>query len=460
MVWLILLSGLLWLDPAKSGSISSALWIPVIWMFILGTRLPSQWLGGQVGQAAEALEEGNPLDRSIYLILMLLAIVVLMSRSFRWVDFFQRNVVLMAFLFFALASVLWSDFPLVAFKRWFRDLGNYLVVLIALSDPQPLEAVRAVFRRLCYLLIPLSILLVKYFPQMGKHYSFWTGAVEYVGATTSKNMLGVACLISGLFFFWDTVTRWSNRRERPTRRIIQVNVAFLAMILWLLNIAHSTTSEVCLVLGCVVIAAAHSKMFRRRPALLKFLLPAAFCLYLIVAFGFGMNGELAGAVGKDPTLTDRTQIWGFLLSMHTNPLLGTGYESFWIGPRLQWFWQNSGLGRINEAHNGYLEVYLNLGIIGLLLLSGFLIASYRNICRRLEPSSSLASLSLAVWTILLFYSVTEAGFRSGLMWVMFLLGAIAVPQFVEHRAHSAASEYPGVTERLPSFPLEAKGQWR
>ena len=53
-----------------------------------------------------------------------------------------------------------------------------------------------------------------------------------------------------------------------------------------------------------------------------------------------MNGDLAGAVGKDPTLTDRTKIWAILLDMHTNPLLGTGYESFWLGPRLQRFWQN------------------------------------------------------------------------------------------------------------------------
>ena len=147
--------------------------------------------------------------------------------------------------------------------------------------------------------------------------------------------------------------------------------------------------------------------------------------------------------------------------MHTNPLLGTGYESFWMGPRLQRFWQNADLGRINEAHNGFLEVYLNLGIIGLFLLSGFLMASYRTICRRLEPFSSFASFTLALWTIMLFYSVTEAGFRSGLMWVTFLLGAIAVPGLAEDRVPAAAaSEYAGASERLPSFPLEATGQWR
>ena len=164
-LWLVLLLSLLYFDPAKDPGTLSALWIPVIWMFIVGSRLPSQWLGGQVGQVAEALEEGNPLDRSIYFILMLLAIGILVSRSFNWGDFFARNLALMAFVGFALVSVCWSDFPFIALKRWFRDLGNYLVILVALSDPRPLEAVRTVLRRLCYLLIPLCILLVKYYPQ-------------------------------------------------------------------------------------------------------------------------------------------------------------------------------------------------------------------------------------------------------------------------------------------------------
>ena len=120
--------------------------------------------------------------------------------------------------------------------------------------------------------------------------------------------------------------------------------------------------------------------------------------------------------------------------MHTNPLIGTGYESFWLGPRLEWFWRQ-GLGYINEAHNGYLEIYLNLGLIGLSLLVGFLIASYRTICKRLMPFSSFASLSLAMWTTMLFYSVTEAGFRSGLMWLMLLLAGISVSRRVDRPVH-------------------------
>jgi exopolysaccharide production protein ExoQ len=461
LLWLGLLVMLFLFDPAKDRKVSGALWVPVIWMFIAGSRNPSQWIGGQVGMAAQAFEQGNPIDRSVSTALLLLAIGILISRSFNWGNFFARNAALTAFLLFTLMSVLWSDFPLVALKRWFRDFGNYLMILVVLSDRRPLEAIRTLFRRLFFLLIPLSILLVKYYPEIGRVYDPWTGMAQYSGATTGKNLLGLAALLSGLFFFWDTVTIWSRRKERLIKRTIPVNFAFLAMSLWLLNVANSATCSVCMVLGCLVVGAAHTRLFKRRPLMLKVLVPATFCMYLILAFGFDMSGQLAGAVGKDPTLTDRTKIWAFVLSMHTNPLLGTGYESFWMGPRLEWFWQAAGLGHINEAHNGYLEVYLNLGLIGLFLLGGFLIASYRTICKRLRPFSSLASLTLALWIVMLFYSVTEAGFRSGLIWLTFLVASLAVPERVPNRVYTlAACDGTEGTEQLPVVSFDVITQWR
>lgn len=455
LLWLIFVLGLLRFDSAKDPQSPLALWVPLVWMFIIGSRLPSQWLGGQMGTASQALEEGNALDRTIFLLLILLALGILLSRSFKWGDFLVRNFVLMAFLFFALMSVLWSDFPFVSFKRWFRDLGDYLVILVVLSDPRPLEAVRTLLRRLCFLLIPLSILVIKYYPQLGKQYEFWSGASMYVGAATSKNMLGVLCLVSGIFFFWDTVTRWPDRKERRTKRIIAVNLALIAMTLWLLNFANSATSRVCLVIGCLVIVAAHSRAVKRHPAFLKALIPICLCFYMVLQYSFDINGKLAGAIGRDPTLTDRTLLWKILLSMHTNPLLGTGYESFWLGPRLAWVWQKFTLG-INEAHNGYLEIYLNLGLIGLFLLAVFLIVSYRSICSRLTSPSSLASLFLALWTILLFYNVTEAAFKgSQLMWLTFLPGAIAVTVRAEDRArYVPAFDSVGAREPFRTLPLE------
>src|SRR5208282_2825914 len=119
----------------------------------------------------------------------------------------------------------------------------------------PLEAIRTVLRRLAYILVPLSIVLDKYFIQLSRQYNVWTGAFTYVGATTSKNMLGLLCLVSGLYFLWDIFARWPHRRQRRTKLILAVDVTFLTMSILLLQPAQSTTSKLCLALGGSVILA-------------------------------------------------------------------------------------------------------------------------------------------------------------------------------------------------------------
>ena len=407
-----------------------------------------------MGQVAASLEEGNPLDRSICSLLILLAIGILLSRSFKWGDLLTRNVSLSIMLVFALLSVFWSDYSFVAAKRWFRDLGNYLIVLVIVSDPRPVEAVRTVLRRLSYLLLPLSIVFVKYYPALGKQYDPWSGGVTYTGVTTSKNTLGVVCLLGGLFFFWELATRWARKSIGQSRRVFVTDIAFIAMAFWLLILSNSATSRICLILGCLVIAVAHKKPVNRHLKLLKVLIPVSFCLYLVLAFGFNINANLAGAVGRDPTLTDRTKIWAALLGMHTDPLVGTGYESFWLGPRLQFVWNS--FGPINEAHNGYLEVYLNLGLIGLFFLGIFLIASYRTICKNLIPHADVALLAFVLWTVLLFHSVTEADFRGGLLWLTFVLGTLVVDMQRQKRVtrHASANM---LHEEIPTPSLALTG---
>jgi exopolysaccharide production protein ExoQ len=460
LLWFVLLLGLLLFDPAKDPETSLALWVPLIWVCIIASRLPSQWMGGSVGSAMQAFEEGNSLDRSVFLFLIALAVGILAARSFNWGSFFARNVFLMLFLFFALLSVIWSDFPFVSLKRWIRDLGHYLVVLVVLSDPRPFEAIRTLLRRLCYILIPLSVVFAKYFPALGRRYSYWTGAGVFVGAASDKNNLGVLCLISGIFFIWDTVIRWSSRKDRRVKRIIIVNIAFIAMTLWLLHYGDSATSSVCLAVGCLVILAAHSRMGRRHLTFLKVMIPVALCVCLIITFAFGINRELTAAVGRNATLTDRTDLWKVLLSMHTNPLVGTGYEGFWLGPRFKWISET--FAEVNEAHNGYLEVYLNLGGIGLLLLGGFLMSSYRMICRRLTTTFSLGSLSLALWIVVILYNITEAAFKFQLMWVIFLLLAMVVPERVEQRVRAhPVSDKPRTAKQFPGPSPETKAlRWR
>jgi exopolysaccharide production protein ExoQ len=457
-IWFVLLILLFRYDPAKNGNESWALWVPVTWMFIVASRLPSQWVGTQIGSAAAAFEEGNSLDRVIWLGLILAAIAILTSRSFQWGDFFSRNAALVAYLCFALLSVLWSDSSFVSFKRWFRDLGSYFTILIVLSDPNPFDALRTVLRRLCYLLIPLSVVLIKY-TNIGRVYDQWSGKASYIGATTSKNMLGALCLVAGIFFFWDTLIRWPERKEGLTKRIFFVTFVFAFLTAYLLYRAHSATSAVCFVLGCAVLAAAHSNWGERHPTFLKAIIPISFCVYLLLGFGFGLNGTFAEMLGRDPTLTDRTKIWSALLSMDTNPMIGTGYESFWLGPRLDLLSLKLH-EHINEAHDGYLEVYLNLGLIGLSLLCVILVVAYRNICKKdLTGKGNFTSLSLAMWSVVLFYNITEASFKHGVIWLALLLGAISLRERQKDLVISEAAYDPDQVREQESLDVEYYSEW-
>jgi exopolysaccharide production protein ExoQ len=461
-LWVVFVLGLLRFDPARQSIRSWALWVPVCEFFIQGSRLPSQWLGGYGGiLAAQSLEGGNALDRIIRTALILLAIGILASRSFKWGSFFVRNIPLAALLLFCLVSVAWSDFPYVAIKRWTRDLEGYLVALVVLSDDRPLDAFRTVLRRVLFLLIPLSILLIKYFPAIGRAYDQWTGLSTYVGAATSKNMLGALCLLSGLFFLWDILTRWSQRHDGPTRQIVFLNVVFIAMTLWLLKLADSATSGACLALGCLVLVLAHTMTAKRYPTLIRGIVPVALCIVGAVALVFGSEvaDQVARTLGRDPTLTDRTIIWNVLLSMDTNPLIGTGYESFWLGSRLRWVWE-VGYGHINEAHNGYLQVYLNLGLIGLFLVVSFVVAAYIAICKRLVPPSPFGSLGLALWTVLVVYNVTEAAFLAGVLWIALLPLGVSWGDRGETISASTPDTMTRAVRRRRSFAQPVNGRAR
>ena len=407
-------------DPARYPEVSAATWLPLIYMLILSSRLPSQWLGITATTFMEATSEGNWLDRLIYILLTLLSVIILKSRPVRWSELIRGNASLVALIALGFLSIAWSDFPFISMKRWIRDFGGYLMIVVVMSETDPLKAVETVIRRACYLLIPLSIIFIKYFPFLGRGYDAWTGMAYYTGVTNNKNLLGVLCVISGLFFFWDILKRWSVRKETNTRRIIFVNLFFIAMTLWLMQQARSATSNLCLFVGCTIIALGHSLSVRRNPAKLKILIPLALSAYFILDFVFDIRQAIADLVGRDVSFTGRTELWDYLKTVKINALLGTGYESFWLGTRLQQATAIFTWGP-NQAHNGYLEMYLNLGILGLLILGIFLIASYRRICRGLTTAPNTAFLCLTLWTMLLLYDITESAFKIHMLWFTFLL---------------------------------------
>ena len=177
-------------DTRSRDGISGALWIPTLWAMILLSRPFSTWVGFGGGGGGVESQEGSPLDRLFFMGLIAAAIVTLLRRRIAWTAVIARNWPIVLLYAYFLLSVLWADSSVVSFKRWFKDLGNVFVALVVLTEANPLQGIRAVFVRCGYVLIPLSLIFIRYFPSLGRTYNRHTGGMESIGVTFQKNSLG------------------------------------------------------------------------------------------------------------------------------------------------------------------------------------------------------------------------------------------------------------------------------
>jgi O-antigen ligase len=369
--------------------------------------------------------EGNPIERNISLALMVGGLLILLGRRFNWPLIFRRNVWILLLLLYSLISCLWSDYQFVAFKRAIKEVGNVIMVLVILTEIDCVEAIRTIFGRAACVLIPMSIALIKYFPNLGRSYS-QGGVPQWCGVTTSKNQLGSLCMLLGLFFIWDMVAIW--RERRPDRQIaIFVNLVFMGMIFWLLITVDSATSLGTLIVGVLVLAGVRFSFIKNN--LGKLLILLCVVLSLVVIFG-GVSSVIettAEGFGRDPTLTGRLEIWKEVLDVAGDPLVGTGFGSFWLGDRAEKFW-NKYRWHPNQAHNGYLETYINLGWVGVFFLSAVIIAAFGNARNALINDFHYGRFRIALLIMTLVYNITEAAFKGlCLMWFVFLLVALDIP---------------------------------
>lgn len=444
LAYVCLILGLFWLDRDPKVRTSKALWIPVVWLLINGSRPVSEWLQSGPTIARESVE-GSPLDAAVFGALIVAALVVLTSRRARVVSFLRTNAAILIFFSYCAVSTLWSDYPFVSFKRWTKAAGDVAMVLLVLTDLNPLAAIKRILTRTGFVLLPLSVLFIKYYPNVGRSYNPWTWLPMFGGVTLFKNMLGMTCLICGLGSVCCFVAAYRDRKGADRVQHLVPHAIVIAMAVWLFRTADSMTSFSCFVMASSVLVVTSVPRLSRKPAVAHQLVAAAVGLSLAALFLPGTG--LVESLGRNPTLTGRTAIWSAVLSAAKNPLLGTGFESFWTGDRLSKVWDGSGVEKgIQEAHNGYLEIYLNLGWIGVSLIAVLILTGYRNIISLLRLDPEAGRVRLAFFTAGVIYSFTEAGFRMmSLVWIAFLLATMAVPQRQARKIRESALK---ATERV------------
>jgi O-antigen ligase len=342
----------------------------------------------------------------------------------------MANWPILIYFFYCLISVVWSYHPDIAFKRWTKAIGDLAMVLIITTDGQPISALRRLISRLGFLLLPTSVLFIKYFGDLGRGYTP-DGEPMNTGVTTNKNSLGLLVFVISLCTLWRVIALWRAKGQPDRGRHLLAQGTLLAFGVVLLKMADSSTSTACFILGAGIILGTGLRAIRSRPARVHALCAAIF-LASGLTFLLGGGGGVAHALGRKSNLSGRTEIWAAVIPAAPNAIVGAGFESFWISPSVLIFQRSmSALGfwypeGLNEAHNGYIEVYLELGWVGVTLIALILISGYKRAVAAFRRNPSIGVLMLAYIIAAAVYSITEAGFRMlDPIWIFLLLAIVS-----------------------------------
>lgn len=405
---------------------SWGLWAATIFIGEMLSRPTSYWfeVGGGAGGDLNASLDGDPLERAVMTTMIVVGLVVLWRRRHNLGSIFASYPIVWLFYGYFVLSIVWAPFPFVAFKRLIRELGTVVSILIILGEPNPIDAVRRVFVRCVVVLVPVSVLLIKYYPQIGRYYSRWPPwGAAYSGVTTNKNSLGLVAMLGALFLLWHMIELWKGGRTRWQRLAsIGPEAGVFLMCLWILSIADSQTSVVSFTVGLVVFLACRT-VLAGTPV--KVTVGAVVVIGVVGAVGVqtsAMRGVVATSVGRNESLTTRTDIWAAAVALPTNPVVGAGFSSVWLTPYGLALKEVFGPS-LTHSHNGYLETYLNGGSIGVALLIGVLLSAALQAARHLRAKTSAGAFYVALVLAGVVYNFTEVTFNNGnglglLLWLI------------------------------------------
>lgn len=328
---------------------------------------------------------------------------------------------------FAAVSLIWSSWPIATAVTWcllilFTVHGILLVRVFRKS-----ELLEIVERVLATILL-LSLLL-----------EFWVGVVlqhpilpnfsdapadpnpqwywvrgnllddllvgdRIQGIVGNANLIAVLCVLALIVF--------AAQRARKAR-FAGVRWAFILLALWLCLRAGSATMFVTL--AAVAAAAVIVVIFRRfssRRARTALYLSVAVVFLAAVTTLIVAKDALLSALGRSSDITGRTEIWGQVLTRaQTSPVFGNGYASPWLpwDPAFDGWILDHGI-TVFHAHNMWLDVFLQLGAIGvLLLLSIYAITGWRAWQLAIHSDRSVRSMTpLLLVLTLVIQGLTES----------------------------------------------------
>lgn len=378
------------------------------------------WLMAVQGDQAEATD--SALVRAMFFPAYGCALLLLAANPGGAARAWLRQPLLILILWIAAASALWSINPDQTVRR---SIALILTTLsgVVLAARWRWSGLAQVIASSYALLAVASLIAALAFPRFGVMHELFPGAwrglwIEKNGLGNMMNLGFVACAASAVL--------------EPRRARLWWPAAGLCVLLVLMS-TSKTALVACLLGGCGLVLVA---IMRRGPiGKVVGTYGAAMFVLLVAGLALVASNIVLAALGKDATLTGRTQIWTAVMRrIQDRPWLGYGYGAVWSDPSpwtpLAWIIKQAGF-RPAHAHNSWLEQWLDLGIVGLGAWALYfvetctrgIIALYRS------PGAYLAVPFLLVYAMT---SLTEniAVFFNDARWVIFVAVAVklALPE--------------------------------
>ncbi|BAY17457.1 O-antigen polymerase [Anabaenopsis circularis NIES-21] len=363
-------------------------------------------------QENEFVEFDSTLIRVINLLLYIATSFLLVLRWKKSLYFLIKGKWIFALIILAAISIIWSFEPATTLKDSFTLIGSTLFGIYLASRytlKQQLYLLTWAFGIAILLSFIFAIALPKYGIMGGIHQGKWRGVFLH------KNGLGAAMLNSGIVFL---IMAYQNRKQAYIFWL-GFSLSFLLLLL-----ASSTSSLVNLL---ILISAFF--IFQTFRWSYNLMIPT---IMLIVTLGegayFWFNSSadiLFSSIGKDATLTGRTDLWPLVLEMiWKHPWLGYGYGGFWQG----WngesasIWWAAGWTP-THPHNGYLALWLDLGILGLgIFFIGFLQSYLQALAWVRNSKTSVEIWPIIHMTYIVIVNLTESSLvkSNSISWILYV----------------------------------------
>lgn len=350
----------------------------------------------------------------------------------------RTHWILVALSLFALSTTFWSVNPDVTLRRGIGIVGTTLFAFflhIRFSRRECLEFLALGLGTAAV----LSYLVVLVNPDVGimddKHLGSWRGFYSH------KNNLGWAMVVASAVFY-------SMARRRG---YLSIPGLFLVLSSLLVFLSGSRTSWVVYVLLLLVVPV--FRVLRYSPRAMLGLLTALAGVALVAALlAIGHYESLLNAMGREATLTGRTTVWLLAIEQGLNHLwTGSGYGAFWLGQSGASFtiWETLGW-EAPHGHNSYLDVWLELGLVGLFTLIAVFVryapATTRMIRSGDDDAQGIGLIILGV--ALLGLSADIILKQNNILWIAFILAVMyATAESTDDTAQSVGE--PEVVDAVP-----------